>query len=321
MSKLSREIFFKALEQKLSGTELRAKMSIILENDPYFIPGYVEHILFAKKHRDELLLRELLRHSKKIVLHLYTNTKSRKYVCHTWSRYEIVSLKELLDMQKEHESSFKDRQIIRIQQLMLDKLFPIGDLEEAPVGKYLRCEKRIDLVPLKNEVQSIEPHWWGINVNRAFHQGSHHQHTHLILLRSLGSSGDQHDTEKYIPTEGVHESKPTEYAERFPSIHNVIKDFAKENNLALGRVAIVRLWPKGEIYRHYDFETNLRGRNRYHLIIQAGKGSSLSIGPETVYPKPGEIWFYANKISHRSNNDSTIPRIHVIFDGYPLAVS
>jgi hypothetical protein len=34
--------------------------------------------------------------------------------------------------------------------------------------------------------------------------------------------------------------------------------------------------------------------------------------------KPGELWFFDNKVMHRAVNPSDTPRVHIIFDGYPL---
>ena len=34
--------------------------------------------------------------------------------------------------------------------------------------------------------------------------------------------------------------------------------------------------------------------------------------------KPGDVWLFDNKAMHRADNRSSLPRYHVIFDGFPL---
>jgi len=177
---------------------------------------------------------------------------------------------------------------------------------------HLRLVGNVDAPTLQEEIETLSAAWWMINAARQL-KISHHQDTWSIQVRRMTAS-DVH----YSPADGVHESVASDIAFRFPRIHETVLKLAEELNIGLGRVAIVKMKPWSEAYRHFDAERMLIGRNRYHLVMQCGKQNFLSSGPETVNAREGEVWFFDNKAMHRAYNKSSVPRIHVIFDGYPL---
>lgn len=289
-----------------------SRVSLLLERDPYFTPGYMEHLWLAERDTDRAFTRKLLVYSHSYIDRLFTNKNLREEVLARWSQREKEALRELLQLSKQKSTSYVSQLKINAQLAALDTLFPIHNITWNEPETYLRKEATIDnLSDVLSELTNAPPYWWGIDRFRS--QIAHHQHTTAIVLRYLHS----HELE-YTPVDGVHESVPSVFVNRFKTLHNTILNFAQQQQLALGRIAIVRLQAQQQSYRHYDTEDYLIGRNRYHLVLQAGPDNLLSSGTDDANAAPGEIWFFDNQVMHRAHNRSNTERIHVIFDGYPL---
>ncbi|MEM9451394.1 MAG: aspartyl/asparaginyl beta-hydroxylase domain-containing protein [Cyanobacteria bacterium P01_E01_bin.6] len=112
----------------------------------------------------------------------------------------------------------------------------------------------------------------------------------------------------------VHASRPTALADHFPQVMSWVECFANARRGELGRVTVVRLAPRGRVYRHIDHGDYYRLRDRYHLVLDSPEGSLLGAGDEWVRMHPGECWWFDNKIPHEAYNESNNWRIHLIFD-------
>ncbi|MGJ3245663.1 MAG: aspartyl/asparaginyl beta-hydroxylase domain-containing protein [Elainellaceae cyanobacterium] len=115
----------------------------------------------------------------------------------------------------------------------------------------------------------------------------------------------------------VHASRTTSLAEHFPQVMNWVECFAQAQGGELGRVTLVRLAPKGQVYRHIDHGDYYRVRDRFHLVLHSSEGSLLGAGEEWVRMHSGECWWFNNKIPHEACNESNDWRIHLIFDVQP----
>ena len=115
----------------------------------------------------------------------------------------------------------------------------------------------------------------------------------------------------------VHESRQTLVAKKFPAIMQWLEGFTQESEGELGRATIVRLAPKGQVYRHIDKGDYYRSRDRYHLVLQSDAGSLLGAGNEWIRMQPGEFWWFDNKAPHEAYNEADTWRIHLIFDVLP----
>ena len=82
----------------------------------------------------------------------------------------------------------------------------------------------------------------------------------------------------------------------------------------LGRVMIVELKPGGYIDPHEDQGKYARTFSRFHLVLTSDPGNTFTCDGETVHMAPGELWWFNHRGEHQVRNDSTTPRIHIIFD-------
>lgn len=313
-SQSSRHQYNNLLVSAMTNREFIARLSIILDNDPYFTPAYLEHIWFAEADKDVRTRSALLALAEKNITELFLNSTKRARVLQNWSEVEKNALQKLLYLRRVSTNSYVKKIKIHSLESLVDSYFPLLTNVADRSGTFLRLVDTLDnehVSEVKKEVAGLNPYWWGIDRERG--HIVHHQHTKAIALRFLPKYSI-----RYNPVDGVHESITSVFIKRFPVIHNLILTFAEENHLALGRVAIVAMQPHRQSYRHYDSEEYLKGRNRYHLVVQAGRNNLLSSGTDECYAKEGEIWFFDNHVMHRAHNDTPKERIHVIFDGHPL---
>lgn len=309
----ARYLFRSILKEGSGPDAFRSKVTMILEHDPYYIPCVLEHLWFAERDNDLGIYNEILEYSKRITRYILISETGRRYATENWTKFELSSLKEVLERQLMAEPVFIHRIFIRFQQYLASSL-PIQTITTEESGRYLRMIKVIDPTSLRDEIDKKPPYFWNVNTSRA-KEITYHKHTRTIVLRQIRNFGAS-----YTPYDGVHESVPTTLHGVFPKISKVVEDFAIEQNLALGRVAIVALLPGQQSYRHFDDEvyTYLHGRRRFHLVIQTATEDILSSGTETAKVSPGEIWFIDNSVMHRAYNSGGAHRIHVIFDGLAL---
>ena len=287
-------------------------LAFLLEEDPYFMPAYLEHVWYAQKLHDHVGERKILADAQKRIRAICLNSDIRKKVASDWSSCEKEAALELLQLLQKHQRGAQRLQTSLQRRFITHSVIPRVQVDTEFHG-YLIRERQYDPKPLQKEVLSAESYWWNFDTTRST-INLNHQHTSLVALRSI----PEHKT-TYTPADGVHESVPHPEHGRFPLVYQTVMEFAHEAQLGLGRVALVKMQGFHQSYRHYDSEDYLVGRRRYHLIIDSGPGNLLTAGTDTVMAKPGELWFFDNTVMHRAHNKSARERIHVIFDGYPLS--
>ena len=313
MSQKTRHFFHSILRSSLAPSEFYAKIAFLLETDPLFVPGYLEHLWHAEENGDRHMYMRTLEYTRSITKALFTHKETRKKIEETWTSLELNALHELLQIHQRTTINPAQQILLATQKFALKSAFKFKTRAYSEADTYLQFVKKIDPDPLQRELKLASSLWWNIDTARAHHI-SHHQHTYAIILR-----GRIHFEEEYKAVDGVHESKPKIPVKRFPLIHKAVLDLASELNIGLGRVALVLLESRQQTYRHYDSEPYYRGRRRYHLVLTCGAENILCSGDETVNAKEGELWFFDNKVMHRAHNRSKVERVHVIFDGYPLS--
>lgn len=136
------------------------------------------------------------------------------------------------------------------------------------------------------------------------------QETQAIFLRRASSCQD-------LPSQDNQDSHWTKVAENFPKICAELKRLVHQLDGTLSRVMIVRLKPRGKVYRHIDNGAYYILRDRYHLVIKSENGSLMFAADESVIMQEGELWWFDNNQHHQAENLSNSWRIHIIFDLLP----
>lgn len=114
----------------------------------------------------------------------------------------------------------------------------------------------------------------------------------------------------------VHASRYTTLSRSFPAARRFIEEVAESLGGRLGRAKIVDLPPGRRVHPHVDRGEYYARRDRYHLVIRS-EGCRLRAASEEVVLRPGELWWFDNKVEHEAWNDTSSPRIHLIFDVEP----
>lgn len=178
--------------------------------------------------------------------------------------------------------------------------------------KYFRLVlPQVDIQSFLAEV-AINEHLWLKDTSRQ-QKVTVQRETNAIYLRSA--------VKPFPPGESngnnVHASHQTRFAQHFPKIMAWLNNFSEQCEGELGRATIVRLAPKGRVYRHIDKGDYYRIRDRYHLVLHSPAGSLLGAGDEWIRMQSGEFWWFDNNAPHEAYNESDDWRIHLIFDVLP----
>lgn len=314
MPHYSRQRYYSILNRSLSVSEYIVLLVALLDADPYFFPAHLDMLRYADERRDFILYRTLLNEALSAAQHLFQHQDIQQRCRNEWSVREVEALRELLFLGiSRARRPFLHTLLFRLERMLATSVIAPKTVESPKEPHHLRMIKEVDIRQLLAELDATRAYWWQVYTARK-HNIAHHQHTWAFLLRTHTNR-----TANYHAADGVHESVPSVYAKRFPVLLKAILGLADELAVGLGRVAVVMMQPYAEVYRHFDQETHLQGRNRYHLVLKAGKENLLESGDEVVNARPGQLWFFDNKVMHRAENRSPVPRVHVIFDGYPLA--
>jgi hypothetical protein len=291
-------------------------IAALLDTDPYFFQGYHEMLWGAEEINDPLLYKEILLNGFTYCCAMMQNENLRNH----WRTYatpeDYEALNELLKIVSAYKEISRVKRAIAYGLLRFaPSLLPLRTIRSKVDDKFLKKVYLVDAKEMNllvNEIHNTPPYWWQVNTKRQ-RAITHHQHTHAIILRKIPKKSIA-----YRPVDGVHESSAEDYANRFPVAHDLVIRLSKQFNVGLGRVAIVRMKPQSQAYRHCDGEPELYDRNRYHLVVSCGSTNMLESGNQKEFVKPGEVWLFDNIVMHRAHNLSDQPRIHIIFDGYPL---
>ncbi len=183
--------------------------------------------------------------------------------------------------------------------------------ESANLKEFRLVDSQVNLRPLLEEVGAKASLW--LHDTSRQDRVKVQRETNTIYLRSAVkpfppgiSNGND-----------VHPSKRTKLAQKFPVTMAWLKNFAQNIGGELGRATLVRLAPRGRVYRHIDHGDYYRLRDRYHLVLYSPAGSLLGAGEEWVRMQPGEVWWFNNKAPHEACNEADDWRIHLIFDILP----
>jgi hypothetical protein len=176
-----------------------------------------------------------------------------------------------------------------------------------PYKHFRLVEAHVDVRPLLQEVEANEPAW-AISTLRQ-EKLIEQRHTHTIFIRNVPEPRPKH-----LRTDDNHDNVWAEAATRFPLACDFFTKTADKLDGSLSRAYIVRLQPHSRVYPHVDGGLYYKYRDRFHFVVASATGSVLISGGETIRMKEGELWWFNNKETHESYNDSDQWRIHYIFD-------
>jgi hypothetical protein len=171
----------------------------------------------------------------------------------------------------------------------------------------------IDITEIENELEQTPDDFWRLNSVRK--DISVLRNSDRIALRGL----DYSDLPGVTPNMGlhVHEDGETSRAKQYPKTMALIQAFAENMNSIPARAVLARLEQNDQVYAHFDIGFYYLVRDRYHLVIKSPKGSRMRCMDQTSVWKPGELWWFNNKVQHEAFNQDNSWRVHLIFDLLP----
>lgn len=301
------------VKQHLYDEAFQSKMILLIEKYPYLVPPYLEILEILEGVGNDKGYKEFISIALNRLKPMFFLFDVTPKILGVLNYEELHSFIRIIGRLEEYCKAnpikiYKlARMKKRIEELLLNSTQP-------PTKEHLACLKDdINTKIFLDDLKGKEHFWYG-SIGR---QGRlyYHTFTQIIVLRTVLK---ENRTEIPIPVDGPHESVRTNVSIFFQHTLQFAENFAHEINCGLGRVALIRLEPRKMAYRHSDREIFLKDRTRYHLIIEADKNNILYSGDEMAFIKSGQLFRYDNKATHKSYNDSTSWRTHLVMDLFQI---
>lgn len=123
--------------------------------------------------------------------------------------------------------------------------------------------------------------------------------------------------------ESVRDSLDIVKHENYMSVRNIqpllLSCLAVIGAVECGRVFIAKLKPGGVVIPHCDYGMYADHFERFHLVLTSDEGNEFFVQDgtghrESLYMKPGELFWFNHKEAHWAVNNSKNPRMHLIID-------
>jgi hypothetical protein len=168
-----------------------------------------------------------------------------------------------------------------------------------------------DIDKIKKHIESFESEW-EINTFRQnrvyFGRPNPHLHTKTYTIQDhsldwkFGSKIDSTLVDKQL----------------YDICKDIIEDLEKKFNGKAGRVLLIKLLSKSEVYPHTDKGDYLSTVNRVHIPIITNSNVFYTVNNESINMKVGECWEINNFKTHSVSNKSDEDRVHLLIDILPL---
>ena len=145
------------------------------------------------------------------------------------------------------------------------------------------CETLDDLALLQDELRANE-NCWLLDTSRQ-DKIACQRDTQTIFLRVAATA-----QAPGIPNASIHASRDSKVSSRFPRTMAWLGNFSTQLEGELGRAMLVRLRPRGQIYRHIDRGDYYHVRHRFHVMLNSPEGCWLECGDER--------WATAHRANH-----------------------
>lgn len=164
-------------------------------------------------------------------------------------------------------------------------------------------QSNIDISAVKKEID-LYPENWKLDISRQ--QLSYAQkYTETIRL----VTGIRLNEESVWSTIDSEKSVRTDLYSLYKKTTSLLENLFPEN---LERIFIVKLLPKQEVYPHIDEGEYYKTRDRYHLCVSGIY--RYVVEDKSIIVKPGDLFWFDNKLVHSSKNLKNADRISIIFD-------
>jgi hypothetical protein len=298
------DAYYRILEGAYGTSDFYSRMISLIQSDPYLFAPYLEMIDYLEVGKLQEERRSLLAFACAKAEQVLSDRMHLSEALQIWTKREGQILLDIIKKAEESGAKLPGGLFaLRARRLC-------ARLRQAParsLQNLILIRKEPDLASIREEIAQNEICW----IYNTARQDTIavHKDTNAIVLRAM-----KNNDEGFVAIDGPHESERAPLARLFPHTIDFIERFAADLEGGLGRVALVRLKPRSMVYRHFDGEGWLKGRNRYHLVINSSSGSLMASGAEIKRFGEGDLFLFNNKAMHTAENNSSDWRTHAIFD-------
>lgn len=176
--------------------------------------------------------------------------------------------------------------------------------------RFAMIAEGVNVAPLLAKIEA-QPALWTWNTTRQSYPGSAHADTETIYLR-WATDPSVMGGFYCLESEDLLATLTRITPEIGPLFQGVLRHIGCGEQPDVGRVIIVKLAPHGHIAEHVDEGPYADKYDRFHLCLSGT--SSFYVEGEWREMKPGELWWFNHKRSHKVHNFGHGPRVHLIID-------
>ena len=302
--------FHSIVDSSLGDKAYRTQLCLLIKEHPEFIIPYLEVLENFECTYNRTDYARYLKLTYNNLVPTFESSKNFLIILQSATYEELHSYKYLLErIRPLARRNFGQLFKLKRAKLQVEEQLKISEPLD-PKEHLVLIEGNVDTTSFKKEIRESEIFWYADTSRQRVLL--HHLNTQQLLLRKVTNF-----SEIPVLTDGKNESELTEFSKYFPETLSFVNEFAEKMNCGLGRVALVRLSAGNIAYRHADHEIYLKGRNRYHLIVDSREPNILFAGSDYAYIKEGQLWGYGNKKMHKSYNESNTWRVNLIVDMIP----
>jgi hypothetical protein len=137
----------------------------------------------------------------------------------------------------------------------------------------------------------------------------------MIRFPVKGVYETEEEVKNHLSTYDQHESIDYPAYALLPEARPIIMSLmAYVGGTRLGRVMINKLRPGGKIFPHCDTPAHAEYYSRFHIVLASDPGNVFRCEDEQLCMRPGEIWWFNNKLEHEVINNSASDRINIVCD-------
>lgn len=100
-------------------------------------------------------------------------------------------------------------------------------------------------------------------------------------------------------------------------VRKIIEDLENRYSGKVGRVLLLKLQPQSSIPKHVDHGYYLTVNHRCHVPLYTRPGVDFTVDTDTVYMDVGTCYEINNSRLHHVENNTDLPRIHLLVDIIP----
>lgn len=250
------------------------RLALLMHNDPYFFPGYLELLSLAHHKENSLLYWDIVREAFHAVHSLAASKVLQQACAAQWTTEELQAMQTLVHIgTTDGRCSILSRHLIRgLGWFLGHAVQPLIQISVYDPRYVVSQDVAIDTTPLIGEVRTLEPYWW--LTEHVAEQGAKVAGVYALPLL-LGAER----------ASGAH---TTPLIDLLPRVFTAVQQAVKTSNITLASMKVRMIHHSIRHHAEWWGPTQSDTSMRYWLILATGAKTEITAGDERVAVLKGQ---------------------------------